>query len=73
MNDKKLYTPGPLNVSLSTKEAMLVDLGSRDIEFMNTVKYIRSKLLEIAGKNVGEHWLFIIQCLHYFYLCIIYR
>ncbi|XP_071793265.1 2-aminoethylphosphonate--pyruvate transaminase-like [Asterias amurensis] len=54
MNDKKLYTPGPLNVSLSTKEAMLVDLGSRDLEFMDTVKYIRSKLLEIAGVSSDD-------------------
>ena len=27
---------------------MLKDLGSRDIEFMDTVKYIRSRLLELA-------------------------
>ncbi|XP_025105345.1 uncharacterized protein LOC112570876 [Pomacea canaliculata] len=47
--DKKLFTPGPLQVSLTVKEAMLRDLGSRDTEFVNTVKSIRSHLLQIAG------------------------
>ena len=32
--DKKLLTPGPLTTSLSTKEAMLHDWGSRDINFI---------------------------------------
>ena len=31
---KKLFTPGPLGCSLSTKEAMLQDLGSRDAQFI---------------------------------------
>lgn len=48
-SDKKLFTPGPLGVSLTVKEAMLRDLGSRDIEFINLVKLIRSRLLQIAG------------------------
>lgn len=48
-SDKKLFTPGPLQVSLTVKEAMLRDLGSRDTEFVNTVKSIRSHLLQIAG------------------------
>lgn len=46
--DKNLFTPGPLGVSYDTKAAMLRDLGSRDIEFMDTVKYIRRKVLEVA-------------------------
>ncbi|XP_065069699.1 2-aminoethylphosphonate--pyruvate transaminase-like [Rhopilema esculentum] len=45
---KKLFTPGPLGVSYETKAAMLQDLGSRDVQFMNTVKFIRSRLLELA-------------------------
>ena len=44
----KLFTPGPLGVSYETKAAMLRDLGSRDVEFMDTVKYIRDKLLKLA-------------------------
>ena len=46
--DKNLFTPGPLGVSYDTKAAMLRDLGSRDIEFMDIVKYIRRKVLEVA-------------------------
>lgn len=47
--DKKLFTPGPLSCSPSVKEAMLRDLGSRDTEFINSVKFIRNKLLDVAG------------------------
>ena len=47
-SSKKLFTPGPLGVSYETKAAMLRDLGSRDVEFIDTVKFIRSKLLELA-------------------------
>lgn len=48
-NDKKLFTPGPLGVSYDTKAAMLRDLGSRDVEFMDTIKYIRNRVLEVAN------------------------
>jgi 2-aminoethylphosphonate-pyruvate transaminase len=47
--DNKLFTPGPLNTKLSVKEAMLHDMGSRDKEFLEIVKEIRSELLTIAG------------------------
>lgn len=47
--DNKLFTPGPLNTKPSVKGAMLHDMGSRDIEFINVVKEIRSELLSIAG------------------------
>jgi 2-aminoethylphosphonate-pyruvate transaminase len=47
--DNKLFTPGPLNTKSSVKGAMLHDMGSRDIEFLNVVKEIRSELLTIAG------------------------
>jgi aspartate aminotransferase-like enzyme len=49
-NDSKLFTPGPLTTSLTVKQAMLHDLGSRDTVFMNIVAYIRGKLVELAGK-----------------------
>ena len=49
MADKKLFTPGPLGVSLQIKQAMLRDLGSRDKEFIAIVKYIRQQLVELAG------------------------
>jgi 2-aminoethylphosphonate-pyruvate transaminase len=47
--DNKLFTPGPLNTKRSVKEAMLHDMGSRDKEFLEVVKEIRSELLTIAG------------------------
>lgn len=52
---KKLFTPGPLEVSYEVKYAMLKDLGHRDAEFGNAVKFIRSKLLEIAGVSEDDY------------------
>ena len=45
--DKKLLTPGPLTTSLSTKEAMLHDWGSRDEEFININSVIRESLVKL--------------------------
>ncbi len=50
--DKLLFTPGPLTTSMTVKQAMLQDVGSRDFEFIDLVKEIRSRLLEIGG--VGD-------------------
>ena len=50
--DKKLFTPGPLLCSATIKQAMLRDLGSRDVEFIKAVKAVRSGLLKVAA--VGE-------------------
>jgi len=47
--DKMLFTPGPLTTSQSVKLAMLRDLGSRDVVFIETVHHIRQTLLDIAG------------------------
>jgi len=52
--DNKLFTPGPLNTKHSVKEAMLHDMGSRDKEFLEVVKEIRSELLKIAGVTRKE-------------------
>jgi len=54
MMDNKLFTPGPLNTKRSVKEAMLHDMGSRDKEFLEIVKEIRSELLKIAGVTRKE-------------------
>ncbi|XP_065661699.1 2-aminoethylphosphonate--pyruvate transaminase [Hydra vulgaris] len=48
LQEKRLFTPGPLGVSPKTRNAMLRDLGSRDTEFVDTVKFIRHKVLEVA-------------------------
>jgi 2-aminoethylphosphonate-pyruvate transaminase len=47
--DKLLFTPGPLTTSLSVKEAMLHDTGSRDDEFIASVREIRHQLLQLGG------------------------
>ena len=47
--DKRLFTPGPLLCSPTVKQAMQRDLGSRDVEFIDAVKSVRSELLKVAG------------------------
>ena len=49
MTRKLLFTPGPLNTSDAVKRAMLRDAGSRDREFLELVRNIRTELLELAG------------------------
>jgi len=44
-----LFTPGPLTTSAAVKQAMLVDYGSRDVLFTDTVSVVRSGLLRGAG------------------------
>ncbi len=58
---KKLFTPGPLTTSATVKQAMLVDVGSRDIEFINAVKEIRVQLLHLANVNPNNYSTVIIQ------------
>ena len=50
--DKLLFTPGPLTTSMTVKEAMLHDLGSRDSSFIKAVKEIREELLMLG--NVSQ-------------------
>ena len=53
--DKKLLTPGPLTTSMTTKEAMLHDWGSRDQAFININNEIRTQLVKmIDGENEYE-------------------
>lgn len=53
--DKLLFTPGPLTTSLTVKEAMLHDYGSRDNLFIQLIKDIRTDLLELGtvSKEAG--------------------
>ena len=50
--DKLLFTPGPLTTSEGVKRAMQRDLGSRDREFVEVVRGIRHRLLELG--NVAD-------------------
>src|SRR5256884_1647233 len=54
--DKLLFTPGPLTTSLSVKQAMLHDAGSWHFEFNAKVKWVREKILEVAGLSRGAGW-----------------
>ena len=47
--DPWLLTPGPLTTSLSVKQAMLHDWGSRDQKFIAINARLRERLLDIAG------------------------
>ena len=49
--DKLLFTPGPLTTSATVKLAMLHDAGSRDQEFMHTVRSIRERLLALGAAS----------------------
>lgn len=53
--DKVLFTPGPLTTSRTVKQAMLRDLGSRDFEFIATVRAIREQLVALASAKPGEY------------------
>ncbi len=52
---KLLFTPGPLTTSETVKQAMLRDLGSRDAEFLEVVRKIRRRLLELAKVADGSY------------------
>jgi 2-aminoethylphosphonate-pyruvate transaminase len=59
--DKILFTPGPLTTSQTVKQAMLRDLGSRDIEFIGLVKDIRHKLVELGQASLNEYTTVLMQ------------
>ena len=52
--DPWLLTPGPLTTSLSVKQAMLHDWGSRDQTFIAINRRMRERLVELAGGQ-GTH------------------
>jgi 2-aminoethylphosphonate-pyruvate transaminase len=53
--NKLLFTPGPLTTSEGVKRAMGRDLGSRDAEFLEVVRKIRRRLLELANVADGSY------------------
>ncbi len=58
---KALFTPGPLTTSLTVKQAMLRDVGSRDIEFIRTLADVRSGILDVTGTDNDEFETIIVQ------------
>ena len=55
-HDKLLFTPGPLTTSLTVKQAMLRDLGSRDEAFLGAVREVRRRLLDCYGLAQAHGW-----------------
>ena len=51
-----LFTPGPLTTSAGVKQAMLVDIGSRDSRMVTVIQEIRDLLLEMAGVSQAAGW-----------------
>ena len=52
--DRALFTPGPLTTSRAVKQAMLRDLGSRDMAFTEIVREVRRKLVALAGVDESQ-------------------
>ncbi|NUQ76752.1 MAG: 2-aminoethylphosphonate--pyruvate transaminase [Polyangiaceae bacterium] len=61
MKSPLLFTPGPLTTSRSVKEAMLLDLGSRDRRFIDVVRGIRGRLLALGGAAEPEYTAVLMQ------------
>ncbi|MEN8191633.1 MAG: 2-aminoethylphosphonate--pyruvate transaminase [Bacteroidota bacterium] len=59
--EKKLFTPGPLTTSKTVKQSMLRDFGSRDNEFISSVKNIRERLLELSEVTKGNYETILMQ------------
>jgi 2-aminoethylphosphonate-pyruvate transaminase len=59
--DKALFTPGPLTTSQTIKQAMLRDLGSRDVTFIQMVADIRRRLVQIAQASDETYTAVIMQ------------
>ena len=59
--DKALFTPGPLTTSRTVKQAMLRDLGSRDLEFIQMVADIRRRLVLMGEASEETYTSVIIQ------------
>ena len=47
--DKALFTPGPLTTSQTVKQAMLRDMGSRDVEFIEIIQDVRRRLVALCA------------------------
>jgi 2-aminoethylphosphonate-pyruvate transaminase len=50
----RLFTPGPLNTSVTVKRAMLRDIGAWDDELIQITRDIRQSLLELAGVSKAD-------------------
>ena len=53
LKKKLLFTPGPLNTSDLTKKSTLIDLGSRDKDFVRINKSLFKDILKLCNANKG--------------------
>ena len=51
---RRLFTPGPLNTAATTKQAMMRDIGSREPEFVDILRDVRSRLVELAHASPND-------------------
>lgn len=47
--DKALFTPGPLTTSITVKQSMLHDFGSRDADFLFVIREVRERLVLLCA------------------------
>jgi 2-aminoethylphosphonate-pyruvate transaminase len=59
--DKALFTPGPLTTSRTIKQAMLSDLGSRDVTFIGLVQDVRRRLVALGSPDPASYTAVLIQ------------
>lgn len=52
---KRLFTPGPLNTSPGVREAMAVDMGSRDPAFVEIIQQVREGIVSLAAGPATAH------------------
>ena len=52
--ESALFTPGPLTTSIGVKQAMQVDLGSRDSKFIDVIQSVRDELLGMARTSQAD-------------------
>ena len=55
VQDKLLFTPGPLTTSYTVKQAMTADLGSRDKAFIAVIRAVQAGLLRVAGVSAEQY------------------
>ncbi len=55
IQDRLLFTPGPITTSTTVKDEMLRDVGSRDAEFIEMVSDLRRRLLAIARVSANTY------------------
>merc|ERR1719183_608878 len=59
--DGLLFTPGPLKTTMTVKQAMLHDWGSRDLKMINLINNVRSEILNLANVSSKDYTTILMQ------------